>query len=127
MFDQDYKFSKIGEMTKTPKGQTSIKELLFSYYLPLINIFKEIAKSSSYPTITLIDFKKFLDVCKIYDINISLTTVELLFVKTNDTINEYKNRGERALHRYEFLEIIVRLAQVKYKDAKVIPSLKDAV
>lgn len=48
-------------------------------------------------------------------------------MKTNETINQFKNRDERTLHRYEFLEIIVRLAQAKYKDPKIVPSLKDSL
>ena len=48
-------------------------------------------------------------------------------METNDTINRFKNRDERALHRYEFLEIIVRLAQSKYKDPKIVPSLRDSL
>ena len=75
----------------------------------------------------MIDFKKFLDVCKIYDQYISLTTVEQLFEITNQSENQFKNRNEKALHRYEFLEIIVRLAQAKYKDPKITPSLKDSL
>ena len=48
-------------------------------------------------------------------------------MKTNETINQFKNRDERTLHRYEFLEIIVRLAQAKYKDPKLVPSLRDSL
>ena len=127
MFEQDYKYSKISEMTKTSKGQASMKELLITHYSSLKQIFELTASSSSYPTISLKDFKNFADVSKIYDQHVSLTTIEQLFVITNDTINLLKNRDERALHRYEFIEIIVRLAQVKYKLPKIIPSLKDAV
>jgi hypothetical protein len=127
MFEQDYKYSKISQLTKTAKGRASLKELLHFHYASLVSIFMSTASTSSYPTISLIDFKKFLDVSKVYDQNISLTTIEQLFVITNDTSNSYKNRDERCLHRYEFIEIIVRLAQVKYKEPKIIPSLRDAV
>lgn len=40
--------------------------------------------------------------------------------------NRYKNGAERELHRYEFLEVNVRLSLSKYKEPKVVPTLSEA-
>jgi hypothetical protein len=55
-----------------------------------------------------------------------LATVDRQFIATNVSNNPYKNSAERELHRYEFVEVIVRLSLSKYKDPKIVPSLHDA-
>ena len=47
---------------------------------------------------------------------IDLATLDRAFIATN--VNEHKvvNSAERTLHRYEFIELLIRLALIKYKD-----------
>lgn len=40
--------------------------------------------------------------------------------------NKYKNAAERELHRYEFIEVIVRLSLSKYKEPKIVSTLAEA-
>ena len=49
-----------------------------------------------------------------------------MFIATNTSNNKYKISAERELHRYEFVEVIVRLSLVKYKDSKIYSNLHDA-
>lgn len=53
--------------------------------------------------------------------------MDRLFITTNVSNNQYKNSSERVLHRYEFLEMITRLAQAKYKEQKGSLSLGEAL
>ena len=39
-------------------------------------------------------------------------------IATNRSNNKFKSSEERELHRYEFLELIVRLGQSVYRDSK---------
>ena len=39
-------------------------------------------------------------------------------IATNQSNNKYKNSAERELHRYEFVEFIVRMSQSVYRDSK---------
>jgi hypothetical protein len=55
-----------------------------------------------------------------------LATVDRQFIATNVSNNPYKNSAERELHRYEFVEVIVRLSLSKYKDPKIVPNLHEA-
>lgn len=48
------------------------------------------------------------------------SVIERQFTLTNDSTNQFKKSDDRELHRYEFLELIVRLAIIKYKDTKVL-------
>ena len=47
-------------------------------------------------------------------------------IATNVSNNKYKGNAERELHRYEFVEFIVRLGQTRYKDSKQTESLMEA-
>jgi len=49
-----------------------------------------------------------------------------MFIATNTSNNKYKVSAERELHRYEFVEVIVRLSLVKYKEPKIFEKLHDA-
>lgn len=85
-----------------------------------------IAANSNYPTITLNDYTSFINRSKIIDKNVNLAAVDRMFIATNTSNNRYKNSAERELHRYEFVEVIVRLSLVKYKEPKIIDKLHDA-
>ena len=44
-------------------------------------------------------------------------------IATNVSTNKYKSNSERELHRYEFVEFIVRLGLTKYKEPKKVETL----
>lgn len=44
--------------------------------------------------------------------------MDQLIIATNQSNNKYKQNAERELHRYEFLEFIVRMSQTVYRDSK---------
>ena len=90
------------------------------------NIFLFIASNSSYPTMGLNDFTSFVHRSQLFDKNINLATVDRQFIATNVSNNPYKNSAERELHRYEFVEVCVRLSLSKYKDPKIVPNLHEA-
>jgi hypothetical protein len=77
-----------------------------------------VAYSESYPAMGMKDFTTFCYRSKILDRNLNLATMDRLFITTNVSNNGYKDSSERLLHRYEFIEMIVRLAQAKYKDQR---------
>ena len=55
-----------------------------------------------------------------------MATVDIALAATNVSNNKYKNSSERELHRYEFMEVIVRLANTKFKEPKIIAKHHDA-
>ena len=69
---------------------------------------------------------------KLFDRLLSAPTFDKCLITTIFPLptNIYKkiSSGDRKeLHRYEFVEMIVRLASIKYKDTKVCQNLHDAV
>jgi hypothetical protein len=60
---------------------------------------------------------------------VNLACLDRQFIATNvpsEFSKAYKNAAERELHRYEFVEVNVRLALSKYKDPKIVPTLHEA-
>ncbi len=47
-------------------------------------------------------------------------------VATNVSNNKYKSNAERELHRYEFVEFIVRMGKIKYLERKNAIDLVDS-
>ena len=126
MLEQDLIYGKIHKLNKLPEDREAVKNVLLKYYLDIKNIFLMIAANSNYPTITLNDYTSFINRSKIIDKNVNLAAVDRMFIATNTSNNKFKVSAERELHRYEFVEVIVRLSLVKYKEPKIHEKLHDA-
>lgn len=74
------------------------------------------------------DFSLICNKCKIPDNKTcNLSTIDRIFIATNVNQNVPGQQGDRDLVRYEFLEIIVRIANVKYKDTGVCHTSTEAL
>ena len=94
----------------------------------ILNIFNYYSGCSSYPTISMNDFTSFANQCKILDHNyIGLAALDLLLVATCVSINQYVNSAEKDLQRYEFLEMIVRVANFRYKEQGLAKNTVEAI
>ena len=62
------------------------------------------------------------------DKNVNLACLDRQFIATNvpGKENKFKNGAERELHRYEFLEVLVRISLSKYKEPKIVATLPEA-
>ena len=92
--------------------------MLQTHYLDLKNIFTDLVANSgsTEPTLGMKELTQFAYVSKILDSNLNLVTFDRIFIATCATTNKNKPTGEKRLHRYEFIEFVVRLAQAKYAD-----------
>lgn len=91
-----------------------MKELYWNNYARLKNIYLNLILNSEYPIITWNDFTIFCNKCKVVDKNINLSIIDTIYIATNVSLNNNQN-ADRDLSRYEFLEILLRLANEKYK------------
>lgn len=74
------------------------------------------------------DFTAFGKKTKIIDEkNVLLANMDLLLVATNVSTHSYKNNAERDLQRYEFYEIIVRIANFRYKEKNIVKTTSQAI
>lgn len=115
MFDSDWGYTKIFRVIKgNDKELNKVKKVLWKYFPKLKELFTLESGMSSYPCISWNDFTAFCNFCQLVDKNLNLSSLDMIFIATNVSIHEYSGNSERALSRYEFLEILVRLAVAKY-------------
>lgn len=128
MFQKDLAYSKIERLAgKKQQDYQELTQLLSENYLRIKNIFVLLASNSSYPTVTVNDATEFLRKSALFGKEINLARADQIFIATNVSSHKYKQNSERVLHRYEFMEFLVRLAQAKYVLTKPSVSLPKAV
>ena len=131
MFELDMKYSKIRKIFKSNTNEyEAVKKLLWTHYPKIKNVFLTKVLNSDYPIVSWNDFTVFCNKCKIPDAKTcNLATIDRIYIATNVNQNATggAGQGDKDLVRYEFLEIIVRLANAKYKDSGVTFSTTEAV
>lgn len=81
-----------------------------------------------YPFIGWIDFSNFCDRCQVFDKGVIFSTIDRIFIATNVEAHlKMLDNPEKALCRFEFYEIMVRIAQAKYKDQGLANSYSEAL
>lgn len=122
--EQDLAFGKIQRLTK--EDFPKLKAALLNDYLQLKNIFTQLAVQSSYPVISWNDYSFFVNRSKIPDKKVNISEIDRALIGTNFSQNGIKNSAEKELHRYEFLEVIIRLGQLKYLTTKIAKDFVEA-
>lgn len=131
-FEEDFAFGKIPRCVKKGMEQEAeiekIKELLFEHYVRLCNIFDFYAGTSAYPAISMNDFTSFANHCKILDHDrMKLADLDLILVATCVSQHQYVNSASLEQTRYEFFEMIVRVADYAYKQTKICKTLVQSI
>ena len=104
-----------------------IRAVLQKHFLQLKNIFLMAASYSTYPTIAHDAFLEFIEKSDIIDSHTDIPKINQFFNKALETSNKYKHSKERALHRYEFIEVLVYIANHKYRIPDICPTIAEAV
>jgi len=86
-------------------------------------IFVNLIAVSSYPCVGLMDYGDFVVKCRIKEdsLGCNQSAIDRTFIaakiqKGGSTDSKVENGIGNAMQRYEFFEVIVRLAQMRYKD-----------
>ena len=82
----------------------------------LKDIFTTLISRSNYPNINWLEFVNFVKQAKIIDQNTTLAVIDRLFIATNVELERIDENPDRSLCRYEFFEILVRIAGSRFKD-----------
>ena len=129
-FELDVGFSKLFRVCKSDDIELlKVKAKLWDHYPRLMNIFLfEIGRSDN-PTISWNDTTSFATRTGILDkVTIDLSTFDRTFILTNVNSHGFFSSAERNLNRYEFLEILVRFANIKMKEkTKRVLTTTDAI
>jgi hypothetical protein len=129
IFEMDFKYTKIKKIFKNHAHECeSVKNLLWKNFEKIKNVFLTAILNSEYPVVSWNDFTIICNKCKIPDNKAcNLSTIDRIFIATNVNQNVNGAQGDRDLVRYEFLEIIVRIANTKYKDTGICSTSTEAL
>ena len=117
-FEMDANFSKLIRVCKTDEAELArVKAKLWEHYHRIQNIFLfEIGRNDK-AHLGQNDWLSFARKTKIFDNKIiDLATLDRTFILTNVNTHGLFSSAERNLNRYEFIEILVRFANIKYKE-----------
>jgi hypothetical protein len=124
IFENDFKNSKYNRLIKKKEDLNEVKELLWSkYYRMLKRSFQYYGSTSvSYPYISLLEFGKICKDTGIADANLPQRDIDRAFVATNFEVEDQQDNPDSMLCRFEFLEIMYRLAMLRFKVDKNVPN-----
>ena len=116
-FSKDISRWKVQRFVKDEEDYNNVWKILEQNVLYLKTMYIILISNSNFPSITWNDFTTFVNNWKLIDENLQLSTVDRLFIATKSgNSTDLKDFPERDLARFEFYEIIVRMAGAKYKD-----------
>ena len=111
---------------------SSTERVLKQHYPKIKNIWHTVqANSGNYPAVGALDFEQFARDSKFVKDEINTAALDRCFIAATraeqEDIDKYPNVPRNALNRFEFMEIIVRLAVLKFYETKQVKSYAQAV
>ncbi len=129
LLDYDFGRSKIKKFVKSQIERNDMYNLLLKYVAYIKEEFLVQTVRSAYPNISWIDFTSYCQQRGLLDRQVNFSVIDRLFIAVNVDIegaNTMDNLG-RALCRYEFLEILVRIAGAKFKDTGIRKTYRESL
>jgi len=128
--EHDFTFWKAARFCKDPDELTRVKKIIKENFKEIKEIYHYLISKSSYPAIGWQDFTNWCFQIKVVpDDKVPLATIDRAFVAANVELEKIPGNvnPDNALNRYEFVEIIVRLAKAKYIDTGNTKSYSEAL
>jgi hypothetical protein len=120
--------SKLYRFIKNKEDFDQTRLVIRKHYAHIKNQFiNQIAHAKSYPSIDWLDFVGHCNNWKIIDKNLTSADVDRIFVATNYEENDLEDNDDSSLCRFEFAEIIVRMAKTKYYEKGTVSTIAEAV
>jgi hypothetical protein len=117
MMDLDFHYWKVPKLLKSiPKEVENIEKVIQKNLPQINNVFISlISIASNYPFITWLEYAQWIKkICILDEVNLPMATFDRMFIASNIEEEDLEDNPDRALCRYEFLEILVRMAYAKY-------------
>ena len=123
MFANDMKFSKISRVVKSESDFDEVMSVLKQNFREIKAIFDQTSAISHYPSISWLHFADLCTMCQVIDKKfLNTAAIDRLFIAVNVELVEQDDNPDRELCRFEFFEIIVRMAVCKYQDLALTPA-----
>lgn len=117
----DNKYSKIGRVIKKQGELEEVFEYLKEHYVKIKDVFQYYSSMSNYPSIGWTDFVDMCEECFMNDKILDRKQIDIVFKAVNFEIVQLEDNPDRDLCRYEFFEILVRMAIIKYSRMQLTP------
>lgn len=119
---------KVPRFVKDESDYNQVCQIIEDNVIYLKTAYICLISSSNFPAITWNDFTTFVNASKLLDDNLTLSTVDRAFIATKSGgTQDLKDFPERDLSRFEFYEVVVRMAAAKYKDCGKTDTYAEAV
>lgn len=123
MFENDKKHLKLSRIIKDEAILLSVYAVLLSNFAVIKEIFDATSARSNYPNIGWLDFSSFCEQCQLLDNKfLNRSAIDRCFIAVNVDLDDLDDNPQQELCRYEFFEIIVRMAMFKYQDLPLSPA-----
>ena len=111
----DFSFWKVPRFVKKEEDLEDLKKVIRDNFFELKNMHIYNAANSTFPACSLLEFTKFSKKCEFADKNMSMAQIEREFIATNFEISksDQAENPDRQLIRFEFIELLVRIANIK--------------
>ena len=110
----DLGYWKATKFVRDPEDFKQCEALIIHHFVALKHIFVNLISSDNYPHIGWNDFVAFCRHVEILDGTLPTATVDRMFIATK--VGAPKEGNGNTLFRHEFLEIMIRIANSKYKE-----------
>lgn len=121
-YEHDMRLLKLHKFMQDPVDMKRVKKVIRKYYHKLKAQFHVlIANVKSYPGIQWFDFVNECKNWNVLDQNVIISHVDRIFLATNYDEWNFEMNPSNALNRFEFIEIFVRLAKIKYAKNGIPP------
>ena len=123
MFNNDKKHFKLSRVIKDEAVLNEVYKVLLQNFSVIKEIFDATSAASSYPNIGWLDFSNFCDRCQLTDNKfLNRAAIDRCFIAVNVDFDDLDDNPQQELCRYEFFEIIARMAMCKYSDIPISPA-----
>ena len=110
-FEKDFENSKIPRFIRDILELRRVCDVLLEYTSFIKDVFNYAIAISTFPSISWIDFCNLCSTLQIPDNKTwTMQTVDRIFIATNVEIVDQEDNPDKALCRFEFFEILIRLA-----------------
>jgi hypothetical protein len=117
MFENDKKHLKLNRIIKDEAALKDVYKVLLDNFAVIKEIFDATCAASAYPNIGWLDFSNFCDHCQLLDTKfLNRAAIDRCFIAVNVDFDDLDDNPQQELCRYEFFEIIARIAMCKYQD-----------
>jgi len=108
----DMGYWKVPRFIREPEDVEAVNEVCLKYFPQLKNIFVSLmSNDAAYPNVGWLAFGKFADSVKMPDKFCKMSDIDRLFIVVNFEVDDnMEDNPDKELCRYEFLEILVRIA-----------------